>query len=285
VEVANGLFGQHWTATSAFNAEPTTNTKKRRVAADLTCRFPGNQAISSWLRAAHIMSIRRLALCLKNRPKGAVATLGADATTKAVGWKLYDVQNMMLTIAPADGGKKEVFTTGFQENAGHAGESQAKTMKTSLQALGILCGAPVEQIIEMVDFFMNDRAGDVEVALDKLGIPKNKRLKCSPHILLGIGESIEKIFRQHESFIGFSELLGVPSPRFNVASRSTSILTLALIAFTKLLSPSHAANSVSLYSEFCLFLEDEKNAFKGFVGNRFGLRADLSCEFLNRCRI
>ena len=32
-----------------------------------------------------------------------------------------------------------------------------------------------------------------------------------------------------------------------------------------------------------LFLEDEKNVLKGFVGNRFGLRAGLFCEFLNRC--
>ena len=177
---------------------------------------------------------------------------------------LYDVHNMSVILTPPDG-KKEVFTTGFQENSGHRGEDQAKVMKTSLECLGILCGMPVDEVMGIIDFFMGDRAQDVEVALDKLGIPKNKRLKCTPHILLCIDECIDKVFRQHESSIGFSELLTVPSSRFNVASKSTSILTLALIAFSKLLSPSHAANSVSLYKESCVFLEDEKNGFKGFV--------------------
>jgi len=282
VDIANDVFGQHWTLKSTFASPSVTQGKKRRVAIDLTHRFPGNQAVASWMKAAHVMSLHRLALRLTNRKEGTVATLGGDATTKAVGHKLYDVHTMSLILTPPDG-KKEVFTTGFQENAGHKGEDQAKVMKTSLECLGILCGMPVDEVMEIIDFFMGDRAQDVEVALDKLGIPENKRLKCTPHVLLCIDECIDKVFRQHESSIGFSELLTVPSSRFNVASKSTSILTLALIAFSKLLSPSHAANSVSLYKEFCVFLEDEKNGFKGFVGNRFGLRADLSCEFLHRC--
>jgi hypothetical protein len=112
--------------------------------------------------------------------------------------------------------------------------------------------------MEIIDCFVGDRAQDMEVALDKLGIPENKRLKCTPCILLCIDECIDKVFRQHESSIGFSKLLTVPSSRFNVASKSTSVLTLALIAFSKPLSPSHAPNSVSLCKEFCVFLEDEK---------------------------
>jgi hypothetical protein len=40
------------------------------------------------------------------------------------------------------------------------------------------------------------------------------------------------------------------------------------------------ANSVSFCEEFCVFLEDEKNSFKGFVGNRFiGLWAYCPAKF------
>ena len=72
-------------------------------------------------------------------------------------------------------------------------------MKTVLECLGILCGMPVDEVMEIVDFFMGDRAQDVEVALDKLGTPENKRLKCTPHVLLCINECIDKVFRQHGS--------------------------------------------------------------------------------------
>jgi hypothetical protein len=65
VGIANDLFGQHWTLESAFPSPSVAQGKKRRVAIDLTHRFPGNQAVASWMKAAHIMSLRRLALHLK----------------------------------------------------------------------------------------------------------------------------------------------------------------------------------------------------------------------------
>jgi hypothetical protein len=144
VGVANDVFGQHWTLKSTFTSPSVARGKKRRAAIDLTHRFPGNQAVASWMKAARIMSLRRLALHLTNREEGTVETLGGDATTKAVGHKLHDVHTMSLTLTPLDG-KKEVFTTGFQENAGHKGEDQAKVMTTSLECLGILCGMPVDE--------------------------------------------------------------------------------------------------------------------------------------------
>ena len=72
------------------------------------------------------------------------------------------------------------------------------------------------------------------------------------------------------------------SSRFNIAGRGSSILTLGQIALAKMLSPSHASGSISLYESFCDFMKtkDTKNEFKGFVSNRFGRKANSAVLFL-----
>ena len=55
------------------------------------------------------------------------------------------------------------------------------------------------------------------------------------------------------------------------------------IAISKLLSPSHAAHRVSVYSEFVLWMEQEgieRQGFKDFVANRFGRIAQIANQFL-----
>ena len=66
-------------------------------------------------------------------------------------------------------------------------------------------------------------------------------------------------------------------------SSGSSIHTLGEIAISKLLSPSHAAHSVSLYSEFVQWMEQEgieRQGFKGFTANRFGRIAQIANQFL-----
>ena len=73
-----------------------------------------------------------------------------------------------------------------------------------------------------------------------------------------------------------------------------SVWYLGLIALGKLLSPSHAQESISLYKDYKLFLKKEstsdestaelssmllKRGFKGFVSNRFGRIGELSTAF------
>ena len=57
-----------------------------------------------------------------------------------------------------------------------------------------------------------------------------------------------------------------------------------MIRIAKLLSPSHASHSISLYSEYKLWLETNQiylcNNFKGFISNRFGRIAELAKIFL-----
>ena len=55
------------------------------------------------------------------------------------------------------------------------------------------------------------------------------------------------------------------------------------IAISKLLSPSHATHSISLYSEYTSWMETQgidHNGFKGFTVTRFGMIAEIVKEFL-----
>ena len=63
----------------------------------------------------------------------------------------------------------------------------------------------------------------------------------------------------------------------------SSIFAIASIALLKLLSPSHSAHSVSLFSDFtqwCADSEIELMGFKGFQANRFGRIASNAKTFL-----
>ena len=68
-------------------------------------------------------------------------------------------------------------------------------------------------------------------------------------------------------------------------SPGSSIHTLALIAISKLLSPSRAAHSVSLYNNLSAWMESQgidHAGFKDFTANRFGRIAEIAKEFLGR---
>ena len=130
----------------------------------------------------------------------------------------------------------------------------------------------------MIDFFMNDRSGDGETMMDTLGVEKKKRLKCNAHPLLCIENAIDKVFKDAETKIGVSNLISEGASHcFNAPKNS--IWYLGLIALGKLLSPSHAKESISLYKDYKVFLKKEstsdestaelsgtllKRGFKGF---------------------
>ncbi len=94
-----------------------------------------------------------------------------------------------------------------------------------------------------------------------------------PHIILGADVALEKILLAYERKVGVGKLLQINNARFNNAGRSQAIFGRSQVALAKLLSPSRAIQSISLYSQFCYYLEckcDKKNPFKGYAFNRFG---------------
>ena len=159
----------------------------------------------------------------------------------------------------------------------------AGNIKCTIEMLAILAGYTQDEIKDSLDFWMSDRAGDVEPTLDILGVEKNKRIKCCAHILLCIDEAIEKVIKRKERKIGVGKLLHVPNAKFDAEHMKGSVLLSGQIALAKMLSPSHAKEGVSLYSSFTAFLKDRdrKNEFKGFTSNRFGRRADTAVTFLD----
>ena len=67
------------------------------------------------------------------------------------------------------------------------------------------------------------------------------------------------------------------------SSPGSSIHTLAIIAISKLLSPSYTSYSISLYNEYMSWMElynIEHTGFKGFTGNIFGNIVEIATDFL-----
>ena len=106
----------------------------------------------------------------------------------------------------------------------------------------------MEEIKHQVDFWMSDRAADCATLLDNLGVKSNQIIKCCAHVILGVDHACDKVFRDIEQKIGIQKLLKVSAGERVFTSPCTSVShILAQIALVKLLSPGHAAHSISLY--------------------------------------
>ena len=145
------------------------------------------------------------------------------------------------------------------ENISHSGTYNAAGMKNWLTQMAILTDLTYGEVIEMFDFFMIDRAGDADAGLDELGVKNEKRLKCNAHILLAVDQAMDKVFRDTEAALGVQNLIGLNASHV-FSTGKNYIWWLGLIAFSKLLSPSHAQQSISLYKLYkeCL-LRDSKS--------------------------
>ena len=119
------------------------------------------------------------------REQNRVVNYGVDNTVKAAGNKRFDIKWAHITIT--SGKSRESFSTGFNTNSSHSGEESAKTIH-DIAKLAVLTGNTYESMIDMVDFFMTDRAGDC--MLDKLQVEEKKRLKCNAHMVLCVRESL-----------------------------------------------------------------------------------------------
>ena len=197
VEIANTVFNQAWVLESDFSEtekvdEDVDGKKRRRVTLDLALQFPSRGSLRTWMEAAAVLNLRHVALLLKHKPDSVVATLGLDDATKAAGYKTYDVKASHLTLKSKDTEKRDVYTTGYMENASHSPEDAAANIKCTIEMLAILAGCTQDEIKDSLDFWMSDRAGDVEPTLDILGVEKNKRIRCCAHILLCIDEAINR---------------------------------------------------------------------------------------------
>ena len=108
-----------------------------------------------------------------------------------------------MTIVSKSGSSRESFSTGFHPNVSHCRLDAAFTVKYDIAKLAILTGNTYKEIVQTIDFFITDRAGDNDIMLDELHIEESRRLKCNAHIILSVGASLEKVFHQERSMILF----------------------------------------------------------------------------------
>ena len=301
VHVANIIFDQKWKLQDEHNEESdgeisdgeiyddqdkndnnleASKPKRRKVNTKLENVFPSRRTLNRYLQDASYLNLRMVADIMLSKTDE-VMTVGIDDTVKAAGRRLYDVKTDHITVSGPNQPRR-ILTTGYSENISHKGIDAAQAYTVRLKILAALSDSTVEDIKESVDFWMCDRAGDCAVILDSLGIDEQQILNCNAHVILGVDNAADKVFRQIERSIGIQKLIDVKAGEKVFVSPSSSIHTLALIAIAKLLSPSHAAHSISLYSDYKTWIESEgqKEGFKGFTANRFGRIADIAREFL-----
>jgi len=211
-----------------------------------------------------------------------VVTVGVEDTAKAAGRRLFNAKTDHITVAGPNQSRK-TFTTGYVENISHSGMDAAAVYDMKLKVLAVLSESTVDEMKEVIDFWITDRAGDCNIMLKHLGVEEDKKLKCNAHVILGVDNAADKVFRNIEQSIGVQKLIEAKAGEKIYSSASSSIHTLALIAIAKLLSPSHASHSISLFGEFKLRLETngmDSKGFKGFCANRFEHVAEISRQFL-----
>ena len=285
-EVACNIFGQDW----KLPGESTTRQNFNIV-------LPSKHAISNAVEDATILSLKKIGEeVVKNSEAGGKNTLHFDDTMKKSGSKMFDTKTVLITTAVQDEEKgektKKSHSLGFVENLSHKAADGAESIKNMLSRVAVLIGVPYDEFLQLMDYSMTDRGGDVDALLDELGIDPNNRLKCNAHILLCIDASLNKVLKDLEIKAGVQNLLGQGLESTHVLSSSESVWTLGLIAFSKLLASDNSVDTISLHHLYIKFLEDEmndkdsenqecakhllKNGFTKFVSNRFGRLASLS---------
>ena len=279
------------------NLDQPETKKRRRYTGDNTYVLPSRRTVAQYVKDSALLNFKHVAdtIIAGKTEANAVVTFGSDDTKKAAGHKTMDVKTGHITIVKSDGGvtTRETFSTGYLENVSHSGGDNAAGVQSWLTQMSVLTGVSYQEILDMFDFWMNDRAGDSDASLDELGISSAKRLKCNAHILLCIDQAIDKVFKDLETTFGVQKLIGLGAAHV-FSGGSSSIWWLGLIAFSKLLSPSHAQQNISLFSLYKEFLTRDsqscsetaevsskllKSGFTSFSSNRFGRLPELSSIF------
>ena len=294
IKTANIIFGQQWELNDETEVDGDDNDDDDNDCEDqedmryrkydqVKNRFPSRRTLNAWLEDAAMLNLKFVAENILNKEDN-VVTVGIDDTSKAAGHKLYNVKADNITMSGKDM-KRKTFTTGYSEVASKAGADNAKVYEGKLKCLAALAGTTVDEIKNHIDFWMTDRAGDNNTMFESLGVDVKSVLKCCGHIILGVDHAADKVFKNVEQRIGVQKLLNTTAGQKAFLSPSTSIHTLGQIAISKLLSPSHAAHSVSLYTEYIQWMNENNikhEGFHGFTANRFGRIAEIAKEFVAR---
>ncbi|ESP02454.1 hypothetical protein LOTGIDRAFT_172011 [Lottia gigantea] len=172
----NTIFDQNWELAGAssntevpedlndcesdFSGDEMDDPKKNRTARDLTFVMPSRRYLANYVQDASCLNLEMVARHLLNKVDD-VITVGLDDTTKAAGHRLFDIKTDSITITQASG-EKRLLTTGYLENASHAGKAGAEAYNFKLQCLAILAGSSFQpnrfgRILEIGNEYLKHR--------------------------------------------------------------------------------------------------------------------------------
>ena len=213
--------------------EPEPKKRRRCTDRDMTYTLPSRRTVARYVKDSALLNFKHVGdSLLAGRLEGnTTITLGIDDTKKAAGHKTMDVKTGHVTLVKRVGDQsfRQTFSTGYLENISHSGSDSAAGVQSWLTQMSVLTGVPYEEMLELIDFWMNDRAGDSDACLDDIGIESEKRLKCNAHILLCIDQAMDKVFKDLETTLGVQKLIGLGASHV-FSGGSNSIWWLGLIA-------------------------------------------------------
>ena len=125
VYIANNLFDQEWVAL------PEKDSKKEEDEKVMNYDYvlPHRSNIASKLADFSLLSFLDMAESIENaKANGQVVTYGIDDTTKAAGFKKFDMKTNHITIIGEDK-TRETYTSGFYQNISHKGIHAADTIR------------------------------------------------------------------------------------------------------------------------------------------------------------
>ena len=104
-----------------------------------------------------------------------VVTVGLDDITKAAGHRMYDIKTDHITIIGPNKQRRTV-TTGYTESASHSGSGGAESYRFRIKCIAALADVKVDDILESINFFMTDQAGDNATLLERLDVDSQKNV-------------------------------------------------------------------------------------------------------------
>ena len=109
-----------------MKAEITSNV----VPPEIFCTFShlSNCYIDEYLEDATYLNLKQAAEYLITKNNNEVVTIRFDETTKAAGYKLYNLKANRITVSGPDD-KRKTLTTGYLENVSHSGTDGAAAYK------------------------------------------------------------------------------------------------------------------------------------------------------------
>ena len=98
---------------------------------------------------------------------------------------------------------------------------------------------------------MSGSASDNDIVLDNLGVDEENRLKGTAHIVFGIDDALQNIFKSSGEKVG-RKILAVEELGHKVLHRTTSLVMRGSIVLPKCLSLSHVTLRFHVTFRLCV---------------------------------